>query len=119
MIEMVYDYDTFEIGNESLSATPAALGQDNTGTVIVSTNYRMKLMDINLNAGTVAGVVTVQKVLAVGASTVTILSKSLAANTSLGPEDIGTLDIEAGYYLQASISAGAGSITAKGVFLLG
>ena len=112
----MYDYDTFEIGNASISPTAAALGYNNAGTLTVSANYRLKLRNVQItNAGTVAATALIQKVGAAG--TITVANPGIAAGETWpsngeSPEYI----IESGYYLIASITT-SGAIFATGEFI--
>lgn len=113
----MYEYDTFEIGNASLTSTAAALGYNNSSTALaVPTNYRMKLRNVQItNSGTVGATALIQKVGAGG--TITIANPGIAAGATWpsngeSPEYI----IESGYTLQASITT-SGAIFATGEFI--
>lgn len=112
----MYDYDTFEIGNASISPTAAALGYNNSGTLTVPSNYRLKLRNVQItNSGTVGATALIQKIGAGG--TITIANPGIAAgatwpNNGESPEYV----IESGYYLVASITT-SGAIFATGEFI--
>lgn len=116
---MTYEYDTFNLAAVSVDSTPAPLGQDGVGTVIVSTNYRMRMSGMTINAGTVQATVSIYKVNYVTGATVTIRERNIAANDSYTYGEDQDLTVGEGFYVEATLSAGTGSIFATGSFELG
>ena len=115
-------YDTFELGNSSLTATNANLGQNNSSTQLkVPSLYRMKYSNIEYtNLDTASGTLTLSKIGASG--TIAIRVKALPGMGTNGATVVDSGDesaiyVESGYYLVAKISNGAGSITGTAEFV--
>lgn len=113
----MYDYDKFTIGNSALTTSTGALGYNNTGTLTVPVNYRMRVTNLLItNAGTTSATVTVNKIGSGG--TITIANPQIAAGSNWPTNPLETeYIIESGYYLTAIMSAGTGSILATGEFV--
>ena len=118
----MYDYDKFALSAASLTTTATALGLNGSGTVTPSAHYRMRLSGLNIsNTGTTIAVATLQKVFGT-LPAVVIFQQNLAAAGS--PDSTVTLGedqdfvIETGYYVQAVMSVGTGSVFAEGEFIL-
>jgi len=118
----MFDYDKFAIGAASLTTTAVSLGFNNTGSLAASTHYRMRLSGINItNTGTTAATATIQKVFGTSAAVVIHQESLPAAGTEGATVTLGDdeeIVVESGYYVQAVMSVGTGSVFATGEFIL-
>ncbi len=118
------EYDKFQIGNTSVGTTNVPLGYNNSGTVVVPPNYKLKISRLNIiNAGTATATVTISAVK--GTEVIKLMEIAAAAQGSLNALESTVLlkedqnvYIDEGYYPAASISTGTGSVLGVGEFIL-
>ena len=118
----MFDYDKFIVSAPALTTTATTLGLNGSGSIAASAHYRLRLSGLNIsNSGTTAAIATIQKVTGTQAAIVIFKQNLAAAGSSTSTVTLGedqNLVIDSGYYVQAVMSAGTGSVFAEGEFVL-
>lgn len=114
----MFDYDRFAIGASAVTTTGVALGQNNSGTLVVGTNYRMRVSRLSMtNTGSAADIMTIQKVNSSGLATV-LLKQGIPSSATVTLTEDQNIIVDSAEYLTASMAVGTGAVFGIGEFIL-
>jgi hypothetical protein len=117
-VTKMFDYDRFAIGASAVTTTGVALGQNNSGTLVVGTNYRMRVSRLSMtNTGSAADIMTIQKVNSSGLATV-LLKQGIPSSATVTLTEDQNIIVDSAEYLKASMAVGTGAVFGIGEFIL-